>query len=250
MNIQELYSLKKYARQGSPALSNEEYFGPAIDELLKYVNESDITVKVSHPVENANEDNTINKSYARAIVQAKMPHFDVIESGLTLGMCVALDKQVPEFTTYMGYEIFACTNLCIAADEDVLRYKDNHTVAQSTFKGYFNRFNELKENYINFNNKLQEKDLSLEELDTTVGNVLRKVITKHKNIGQSSITSAYKKILTPGTHYSLKNKSTNLWNLYNAVTDSYSDKFKNNTGLVERPIKTKELTKLFLNLAN
>lgn len=244
MKIQEFYDLKKFARQGSPALSNEAYFNPVIEKMLKYVSEDDVVIKVSHPIENANEDNSLNTSYARALVEAKIPGEDVADAGFTIGMGMALDKNVPEFISYAGYTVFSCTNLCISADEDVSRVKDNHKSAQFKVFDYIDGLEKKKQEFIQFTNSLQNKDISGDELEDIMGTMLKGAITNFKQVGSSSIVTGYKNILDKKSKYSIVNDSTNMWNVYNAITDTYSKKYLNDGGLVERPIKTKELTKL------
>lgn len=248
MNLTEILNSKKYVRQGSPALSVAEYIEPVIDNMLNYCSESDVVIKYSHPQENANEDNSINTSYARVLVQAKIPGYDVLDAGATIGMVYALDKQVPEFTTYAGHEIFACTNLCISADEDVTVTKDNHRAAHAKIMDYLQGIEKKKEEFIQFHNNLQNKELSLEDLETTIGHVLRETLTKYKSIGSTAVTYGFKELLNPKSSYSIKNDSTDLWNVYNAITDSYSNKFKSDAGLAERPVKTRALSNLFRSL--
>lgn len=248
MNLTEILNTKKYVRQGSPALSVAEYIEPVIDNMLKYCNESDVVIKYSHPQENANEDNSINTSYARVLIQAKIPGYDILDSGATVGLVYALDKQVPEFTTYAGHEVFACTNLCISADEDVTVTRDNHKAAQVKISDYLEGIEKKKEEFIQFHNKLQNKELSLEDLETTIGHVLRQTLTKYKSIGSTAVTYGFKQLLDSKSSYGIKNNSTDLWNVYNSITDSYSNKFKSGTGLAERPIKTRSLSTLFREL--
>jgi hypothetical protein len=243
-NIEVLDS-KKYVREGSPALSVKEYLEPVIDEMLKYCDESDISIRYSHEQQNANEDNSINTSYARVLVQGKFKDFTILDSGATVGFVYALDKQIPEFITYSGHEVFACTNLSIYADEDVSLVKDNHKIAHKNIGEYINSLEKQQQKYINFHNNLQQKELSLEDLDTTIGHILRECIVKYKKVGTSAVLHAHKELLNPRSNYAIKNNSTNLWNVYNAVTDFYSGKFLENQGLLERPLKTKELFNIF-----
>jgi len=244
--LQEIISSKKYVREGSPALSVAEYIEPVINQLLNYCNEDELIIKASHPQENANEDNSINTAYARVLVQAPIKGFHALEADATIGFVYALDKQTPEFITYSGHEIFACTNLTVYSDEYVHRVKDNHKTAHRNVEQYILGVEEQKEKFIEFHNKLQ-KELSLEDLDTTIGHILRDTIKKYKSVGTSAVLHAHKAILG-NTPYSMKGEYTNYWNVYNAITDYYSKKFKENQGLVERPLKTKELFNLFEGL--
>jgi hypothetical protein len=248
MKAAELEATKRYVREGSPAMLPMDYVGNPIEALSKYCSEDSLTIKVSHASENANEDESVNTSYGRVIVEGKIPGYDVLDSGLTLGFAYALDKQIPEFITYMGHTVFSCTNLCISADEDVSRFRDNHKAAQAQFKTYLDGIEKEKDRFITFHNRLQNKELGLEDLETSIGHIIRKAIGSYKQIGTSSVVSAYKSIVTSGSSYSMQNESTDMWNVYNAITDNYSKKFINNSGLIERPIKTKELSKLFIEL--
>lgn len=250
MTIEDLKDLKKYVRQGSPALNVMDYVGDPIDNMLSHCSEDDITIRVSHAQENANEDDTLNTSYGRVLVEAKIDGYDILDSGATVGFVYALDKQVPEFRTYYGHTVFACTNLCISADEDVSSFRDNHKLAHAKFKEYISSLDKEKERFIEFHNTLQNKELSLEDLETTIGHLLRRAIKDKTEIGTSSLITGYKSVVKPGSKYSITNDSTDMWNLYNAVTEVYSKKFTNNTGIFERPGKTKQLSNLMHELCS
>jgi len=246
----EIFQTKRYVREGSPALSVSEYLEPVLSQLSNYCDEDKIIIKSSHPQENANEDDSINTAYARVLVQGQIKGYDTLGSSATVGFVYALDKQTPEFVTYSGHEVFACTNLAVYSDEHVHRVKDNHRVAHKHIGEYLSGIEKQMQEYVDFHNKLQQTDLSIQEFDNSIGYILRNCLSKYKGVGTSAILHAHKSILSPNTMYSMKNDYTNYWDIYNAITDYYSKKFKENQGLMERPLKTKELFSLFNGLLN
>lgn len=246
----EILDSKTYVREGSPALSPRAYLTPVLEELTNYCSEDDIVIKSSHIIENANEDGTVNTAHGRVLVQAKLKEFNMLEADGTIGFVYALDKPVPEFVVYSGHEVFACTNLTIYADEAVNRIKDNHRAAQDLVKQHLVSMEKRTEEFIQFHNTLQGRDIDIMELDTVIGRLHREVITKYKGVGQTPIGYAHKEMLNNKSPYALRDGHTDMWNLYNAITDFYSGKFKSSQSLIERPLKTKELFNMFQTVLN
>lgn len=250
MTVEEILDTKTYIRQGSQARTPREYLEPVLEAIDQRGGVA--TVKTGKPVANANEDDSINTSFGRVLIQADFPEcrIDSVGSSQKVGFIYALDKQIPEFITYTGQEVFACTNLCVSSDEHVHNFKDNHTHAHGKIKDYLDGMDKHKEEFITFHNKLQQKELSLEDMDTTIGHILRMSIKKYRRIGRSAIMHGLSEMVKPDSMYSASEDGTNLWNVYNSITDYYSNKFKKNEYLYERPVKTKELSSLVLTLVD
>ena len=242
----EILDAKRYVRDGSPALSNREYLEPVVDFFSGYCDEKDLVVMSSHLQENANDDNTMNTAYGRILIQGKVKDADILNSSYTVGMVIALDKQIPEFITYGGYEVWACTNLSVFGEGQVEVYKDNHKIAQQSVKRHLDDAAKRQELYINFHNKLQSTSVGGKELDELMGFILRSTVKSYPKIGTSAILHAEKEMLNAKSPYFVGTKlETDLWNVYNAITDYYGIKFKEGDGLAERPIKTREVFNLF-----
>ena len=243
--LKEILDAKRYVRDGSPALNNREYLEPVIDNFLNYCSEDSLIVKASHLQENANDDNTLNTAYGRILLQGKIAENDILDSSYTVGMVVVLDKNIPEFITYGGYEVWACTNLSIFGDGQVEIFKDNHKLSHNSINFHLQQSQKRREEYIQFHNNLHGKGVGGKELDELIGYLLRKTIKNYPKIGTSAILHAEKEMLNNKSSYYAANMETNLWNVYNAITDYYSIKFKDGDGLAERPVKTKDLYHLF-----
>lgn len=238
----ELESSKTFTRNGSPALHAMDYLSPVVEAIEKAGWEP--SLRYSHKVENTNLDGSINVAYGRVLLEAKIPSsFPDLLSDKTVGFVYALDKQTPEFIVYGGHSVRTCTNLAVYDDEMVRVYKDNHYDAQKSFEKYIEKIGADEQKFVEFHNRLQNFDLGEEQIEQYLGKFLQAACTTHTGIGISAITHAAKQLFDQSSPYSIKSGSTNMWNMYNAITDYYSQSLKNDKGLFERPKKTKELFK-------
>lgn len=225
LELKELLQSKAFVKEGSGVdfKTPEAYVGPFIDIAAKY---TDIyKVQVVSPVENKNEDESINRAFPRILLEAKLPtSYDVAESFATVGLMLALDTQRPTVKLYTGKKVYACMNLTIFNADNV--FTAELTSLGAAYKRAFDYFQKIEkdnEEYLRVVTKLKDTELDTNGIHRVMGNLLLEA-TKNKFIGTSSVMSAAKELMNKSSVYSIKEGKTTEWNILNAHTAYMSTK--------------------------
>ena len=242
IELKEVLSSKAFVKEGSGVdfKTPENYIGPFIDIANQY---TDIfKVQVVSPVENKNDDESINRAFPRILIEAKMPSsFDVADSFATVGLMLALDTQRPTVKLYTGKKVYACTNLTIFNPDNV--FAAELTSLGSAYKkafDYFQKITKDNEHYFKIVNRLKESELDMEGVNSIMGKILLES-TKNKFLGTSAVSNAAKELINKSSVYAIREGVTNEWNILNAHTAYLSSK----VDIAEQASKTVLLSQLF-----
>lgn len=242
IELKELLESKAFVKEGSGMdfKSPEAYIGPFIDTANHYTD--NFKVQVVSPVENKNDDESINRAFPRLLLEAKMPtSFDVADSFATVGLMLALDTQRPTVKLYTGKRVHACTNLTIFNADNV--FTAELTNLGAAFKKAFDYFQKVEkdnEEYFRIVTKLKERELDMEGINKLMGDLLLST-TKNKFIGTSAVMNASKELINSSSVYAIKEGKTTEWNILNAHTAYLSTK----VDIAEQATKTMLFANLF-----
>lgn len=249
----EVLDSKIYVNNANKSFeSPRTYLEPVLEDMLNYgVSENDIVVQVEKPVVNRNEDGTLNRSFPRIKVEAKLHESNQV-GGNIVGFITALDRN--QFVAYGGSRVFACTNLCVFSDEEVYNVKGDFQNAQNKVKEYITGSEKRLARFAQFYNEMTERTLSMEEYQKLITH-LEYFARSKKGLSKSIVSTGLDFIISPQSvyHFSIDSSRNSLWNLYNAFTQVITDKNTNSTNptyLVDAPNATKALTKAFMEFDN
>lgn len=244
MNLEEVLESKTFVRNGSPALSAQEYLEPVLEAFDKVG--AAVNITTDSLVENQNETGEMNTSYGRVFVEATLP--DQIEGlgAISAGFVYLLDKQVPEFVAYGGARVFACTNLCIWGSDMTLKVQDDHKRAQSAVVEYVAQSGKMIEEFKEFHNSLATRDVSYDEFERIMGHMLLNSGGAN-NYGSTVITRAARNFSEKKSVYYVEDE-TNMWNIYNGFTQVFTDRDAKG-GVNDTPQQTYKLTKALMSFS-
>lgn len=240
MNITELLQTKAFVKSGVAFNTPDRYINPFI-ELLQPLSPT-FEVKTSGVVENANEDETHNTAYSRALVTAKIGLDNVFK--FQAGIVYGLDVQKPIIKTFCGLEVSACTNLCIFNASHVSQafLTDDFRKIYTELAQNIERYESIAEEYKGIAQGLKERILTIPQIQATMGRLLEHAV-KDKFLGTSVVLSAANAIYDAKSAYAIKEGKTTAWNLYNATTAYVTEK----TDILDKTGKTLSLSKFFLS---
>lgn len=241
----DVESAKSYVNSGGISYPRPLEYAEKFMDILE-VNEKNCRFELQGLVENANEDSSTNKAYARFLVETKLEH-QTEELQKTIGMVVNFDTQSPKIKVYSGDRVMACTNLLIAGAEQIYDQSLNSGVVDNAYTQlrYFRKNAEEDWNKeIAVWTKMKETELEGNQIEERLGKFLHLVITsnKFKYLGTTPIVQAAK-YLYSNSPYMIKDNKTSAWGLYQAVTQSIT----NANDIVKTPMKTLIATNLILN---
>lgn len=253
--IPNLLDSKAYVHNGTKRYeSPRTYLEGIIEQFLPY-GEENITVEVEKPFININEDGSENVSYPRAKVELKMPQELPGIAGNVVGVVMALDKN--KLVAYGGTRVFACTNLTVAADELVKEFKtEDYDMIGSKLGDYIQSSQETLAKYAAFQEGLNDRQLTKTELQGLFSDMFELSLDPKTGIPTGIVTNGFSKMFKSGSIYQVdfeREVGNNLWNVYNSLTQVITDKnnsSSNNKYLYEAPVKTKAITKFFLDRMN
>lgn len=244
IELKELLESKAFVKEGSgyDFKIPRDYLGQFIDIASAYTDK--FVTTVASPVENKNQDDTINRSFPRMLVEAKMPEkYDVEESFATVGFLIALDTQRPTVKLYTGKKVHACLNLTVFNPENVMSLElGNLGAAYKKAFDYFQKVEKDNEEYATIVQKLKGAEHEMGGINAIMGHLLLES-TKNKFLGTSPIMAAAKELVNKSSVYAIQEGKTTEWNIYNAITSYISHK----VDIAERASKTILLSGLFDN---
>lgn len=242
LELNDLLDSKIYVRNNISYMPPREIINPFL-EKVGYSGE-EINIQFQNEVINQNISGEENVAFPRFLVEVKkqMLMFGDVQYQNTYGLLVAMDQQNPVAKVYSGTEVSACTNLCI--------FNAEHTFTQNLMESLDNTWNAVKgfvsgeeakiEEYRDTHLRLVANTLTQEDLNQKLGQLLR--VSGSSKLGTTPIVKAAK-LVSDRTSTYYAEKESNLYNLYNAITQSITD----SKDLLYRPDKTMALTQMLLN---
>jgi len=222
----------------------KEYLEPFV-ELFDKETAPIFRLKVADPVINAEDSGLRNIAYPRVMIEADLG--ESIEGFKSVvGLVYALDLQKPVVKIYSGYNVQSCINLTIfntdnLAQQEILGdYKKLYEKASGFIQNKTAEAIEFKETLT----KLQTTFLSESQLNQLIGKMIREA--SKLRLGTTPIMQATKMLDDNSSQYYVRPDgqfSCSKFNVYNAVTHSIT----NSNDIVDRAIKTIQLSQLILN---
>lgn len=243
LTLEQILNSKIYVKDGAGVAfqSPREYIEPFLTAVQSL--SPTFEVAISGRNANKNEDNTINESFARVHVCAKLPNeYCVEEHNSVIGLVYGLDTQKPVMKVYAGRDAWACTNLAIFRADHVHQVE----LVQGTATIYEKaaRFAELVPEHIQqFVQKVKAmKDRQYEgpEIDRVIGRLLRESLN-NKFVGTTPVLAAVQSMEDAKSVYAIRENKTTQWNMYSAVTQYVTDK----VDIVDKPTKTVLISNIF-----
>ncbi len=240
MELTELLQTKAFVKSGVAFNTPDRYISPFIDKVQS-LNPS-FEVKTSGVVENANEDESHNIAYSRALVTAKVGIDSIFK--FQAGIVYGLDVQKPVIKTFCGLEVSACTNLCIYKAQHVSQafLTDDFARIYTELAENLRRYEDIAEEYRVISAGLKARVLDIPGIQLIMGRLLEHGI-KDKALGTNVVLSAANAIYDAKSAYAIKEGQTTAWNLYNATTAYVTEK----TDILDKTSKTLSLSKFFLS---
>lgn len=244
IQLEELMNSKIFVKENSAVAfrSPKSYLTPFMDIVGPH--STDIRVEVDSPVINAEESGKQNIAYPRVNVEAtigdQMTGFYSV-----MGFIFALNTSTPVMKVYSGQSVKACLNLTIFNAEDIFEQNllGNSNEIYNRARLFFQKKEQQIEEYGKIYKDLTQKMLTPQGLNDLMGKLLLK--GTQTRLGTSPIVGAAKLLLDPKTTYYTRTGtdfSCSEWNVFNAVTQSITDK----EDAVNKPNKTIELAKIIM----
>lgn len=242
LSLTEVLESKTYVKPNSAIdfKSPKFYLEPFLEVMEK--NNIEYRIKTGNPVINLNaEDSSENVAYSRVLVESKIGE-NVPGFFSVIGIIYALDLQKPVIKIYSGENACVCTNLTIfQADrvftQDMLgNFNDTYQKARVYLNEKAGEIERFKETY----NTLTKTQLDQNELNRVLGYLLR--VSSTGKLGTTPIVQASARLDDPQSVYYAQKEGTNLFNVYNAVTQSIT----NSKEFLDKPNKTVELSEMIL----
>lgn len=246
LTLDEILDSKIYVKPNAAVMykSPQDYLGPFLDLLSKKgIGEDSITVKASEPVTNANEDSSINTSYARVLIEADLGmEADAHDS--VLGLVYALDTGKPIIKTYAGKNARACLNLTIFNAKDVFAQEltSNVGLVYEKSQEYLDKTESEIKQFLEIVDKLKNTYYDQPAVDRKIGEMLR--MNLGSKLGTNPIVFAAREIHDMKSKYSVDpTGGIDAYKMMNAVTQFITDK----SDIADKADKTLLATRLFLN---
>ena len=240
MEVEELLRTKAFVKTGMAFNTPDKYINPFLEKVSAL--NPEYHVATSGVIENANEDDSRNVSYPRALVTAKIGIDSIFK--FQAGIVYGLDVQKPIIKTFCGLEVSACTNLCIykAAHVSQALLTDDFSKIYTELALNLRRYEDIAEEYKAISQSLRERVLNVADVNLLMGRLLEHAI-KDKTLGTTVVLSAATAIYDSKSAYAIKEGQTTAWNLYNATTAYVTEK----TDILDKTSKTLSLSRFFLN---
>ena len=243
MNLIDLIKSKIFVKENSAMnfLPPKEYIEPFLEAAKFDGDESKLIIKTQGEVVNANEAGDTNTAYPRVNIEVHTEH-SVPGFQSVVGIVYALDLQKPEIKVYTGQNASACTNLTIFNAEGV--YQQGLLGNFASIFEYASRYVQNKmqeaEEFLAIYNTLLNTFYNEDELNEELGRLLR--MSPKTKIGTSPIVQASGRLDNKESIYFIKTgEKCSKMNLYDSITQS----FTNSKNILDRPIQTLQLSKLF-----
>lgn len=214
---------------------------PCIKLIESYVDNDDYRVKYSVGSINRNEDKTANIAYDKLIVEFKLnTNFGAEDYSNT---CIAYDlsNKEPVYKVAVGRTIRTCLNMCIWTDGNLFVTND-YTKLKDKLQLYVNDLNEKEKQFEIFRDSLENRIITLNQTKQLIGKIVYE--GKNTNIRAAAVNASDELQNSKSNYYTADNDTT-VWNVYNAITQQFSNKFAK--GYTDVLSNTLELTKLVQN---
>lgn len=213
---------------------------PSLKLLDTRVSNNDYRLKYSIGSINRNEDNSANIAYDRIIVEFKLnTHFSA-DAYSNICIVYDLNAKTPLFKVAAGKTLSTCLNMCIWADTDLYVTDDYHKI-ELKIQSYLNDLDKREQEYELFRDKLEDTILPKNKLYATLG----KIIYNADNTLKAATLKATEELQNSKSDYYIADSDTTLWNVYNAITQQFSNKFSKS--YVDVPSNVLELSKIIYN---
>jgi len=215
---------------------------PVLKTLENHVSESEYRIKTSIGSINRNDNLSANIAYNKIIIEFKLN--TTLSSEDYANICLAYDLtgKVPVYKVATGRTVRTCLNMCIWGDTDIY-VTDNYAKINDKIKSYSDIVDKKNKEFEIFKDKLENKELSLNDVYNTLGKIL---YNAKSSVLRNAVVNATEDLQnSKSPYYTLENENTNMWNIYNAVTQQFSNKFSK--GYIDVPTYTLELSKIVSN---
>lgn len=234
------------------------YVEPFLERVRSLTDDFRIQVQTPNQI-TLNKDGDIDFediTYNRVWIQAVLPDsFSILNHKNVIGMIYGLDVRKPVVKFYKGALNMACTNLCVF-DPDALECSALEPETAINFKGLTQLIDQT-DKAAAWLNSLMNTEFKTDEMliNEALGKWVRNCITSFYDTGFgkakiacSTPVDAYKELCEreDSPYYIGLNKSTSMFNVYNAFTQQITDNLKKD--LMNQAEKTL-LLKQILDLA-
>jgi len=244
LKLEDLRESKIYVRNNISYMKPKELVNPFLNKIGYDESTDQLHIEVQNAVVNQNVEGGENIAYPRFMLEVRREEvfFGDVAYVNVFGLLIGMDQQKPIIKAYTGMNVSACTNLCVFnADET---YSQNLMESLDNTWNAVVRFSENEkrklDNYREIHMNLVDTSLNQEEVNERLGFLLRNA--NKTKLGTTPIVNAAKLLTDRASAYYFE-KETNMFNLFNAVTQGITD----SKDLLYRPDKTWGLAKLLLN---
>ena len=232
-------TLDELLRGNATTIKNKEYFPtkayvePFLERMSNYTNDFRVQVKLPDQLA-LNEDNPVN-IYNRVVVQAVLPDNLVVDQhSQVVGMVYGLDVRKPVVKLFAGALDMVCTNLCVFSP-DQINCAALEPETPINFKPINSIMNSI-EDTVKFIQKLKntEFNCSYENTSKKLGDWIKQCmnVSYDNGFGKVKIAAttpidAYKLLFKDkDSRYLIKEPITNMYNIYGAFTQIFTDSMK------------------------
>lgn len=213
---------------------------PSLKLLDNHVSNNDYRLKYSIGSINRNEDTSANIAYDKLIVEFKLNTHFTGDAYSNICIVYDLNAKVPLYKVAAGKTLTTCLNMCIWADTDLYVTDDYHKI-ESKIQSYLNNLTIKEKEYELFRDTLENTILPHDKLYKTLGNI----IYNGNNVMRTATIKAAEELQNSKSDYYIADSDTTLWNVYNAITQQFSNKF--NKTYIDVPSNVLELSKIVYN---
>ena len=240
--LKELINSRVYQNSSGKVFDSPvEVLSQSIQLLDSYVDDDKYRIKTHVGSVNRNVDNTPNIAYDKVIVEFQLNTFQSTEDYSNMCIVYDLSGKTPVYKIGVGKTIRTCLNMCIWADTDLYTHQDYRKV-NDKLSQYLNTLSDIEDSYIKFKDTFENKILDEQQIYKVLGQVIYK--TNNATLRQA-VTSAADELQNSKSNYFVESDKTTLWNVYNSITQQFSNKFEK--GYIDVPSHTLELSKILYN---
>ena len=233
VDLNTLLAGKATKIKGKDYFPTAAYVEPFLERVQKYTN--DFRVQVKLPDQITSIDNEDNITYNRVAIEAILPDDYAIEGHKrVLGMVYGLDTRKPVVKHFVAAERCVCTNLCIFSP-DMLEIQELQPETAINFKP-LNRLIDTADTVAKTLKALTSMEVSYTS-ETVINEDLGKWVRNCMDccydtgfgkvkLATSAAIDAYKLLFVDEDSEYLVNKTTSMFNVYNAFTQVITDNLK------------------------
>lgn len=240
--LKELLNSRVYQNSKGKVFSTpESIFEKPLELLDSYVDDTNYRIRESVGSVNRNSDGTANIAYNKVIIEFKLNTYESTEDYSNICILYDLTGKEGIYKIATGKTVRACLNMCVWADKDLFIHTD-YTKLQDKLKSYLDDLDRLEAEYAQFKETLINTKLDKNNTYKVLGKVL---YNTNSNTLRTAIVGACDELVNSKSPYYIESDTTNLWNIYNSITQQFSNKFEKN--YTDVPSNTLELSKIIYN---